>query len=238
MDEVLLFGGGLDSYPAWHRLGHPPALYVDLGHRYAAQERAAVAALAQVSGMEVTISDELRLAAWEAPDAIIPMRNVHLAMVAANRAPIVWCIGVKGDHTLDKSPEAFADISAFITRLSGRAVRVGSPFWAWTKTEIVTWYLAEGLPVDHLMMTFSCSRGDGATSHCGRCSSCLRRWISLVNNGIDGAFDTPPSEWDRVHSYYIPAMREGRYPEHRARELFTALNIAGVTTHRRGGSSR
>lgn len=96
MNEILLFSAGLDSFPAWHYLGQPPALYFDLGHRYAAQERAAIEALTQATGIEVTISDELRLGAWEAEDAIIPMRNVHLAMLAANRAETVWCIGVKG----------------------------------------------------------------------------------------------------------------------------------------------
>jgi 7-cyano-7-deazaguanine synthase len=43
-----------------------------------------------VSGIEVTVSDELRLGVWEADDAIIPMRNVHLAMLAANRPETVW----------------------------------------------------------------------------------------------------------------------------------------------------
>ncbi|MGH3804922.1 MAG: hypothetical protein ACRDTD_33215, partial [Pseudonocardiaceae bacterium] len=140
MSEVLLFSAGLDSFPAWYYLGQPPGLYFDLGHRYAGQERAAIAVLAGRCGIEITISEELRLGAWEANDAIIPLRNAYLAMLAAHRADRVWCIGVKGDHTLDKSPQAFADISAFITRLSGREVRVDSPFWEMTKTQIIAWY--------------------------------------------------------------------------------------------------
>jgi 7-cyano-7-deazaguanine synthase len=230
MNEILLFSAGLDSFPAWHYLGQPPALYFDLGHRYAAQERAAIETLTQATGIEVTISDELRLDAWEAEDAIIPMRNVHLAMLAANRAETVWCIGVKGDHTLDKSRIAFADMSAFLTRMSGHSVWVDSPFWNMTKTEIVAWYLAQGLPVEHLLLTFSCSRTDGRTVHCGRCSSCLRRWISLENNGIDAEFDEPPWTWDRVREFYIPAMRDGRYPDHRAQEFFAALATVGAPT--------
>ena len=27
--QILLFSAGLDSFPAWHRLGKPPALYFD-----------------------------------------------------------------------------------------------------------------------------------------------------------------------------------------------------------------
>jgi 7-cyano-7-deazaguanine synthase len=179
--EVLLFSAGLDSYPAWHYLGRPPGLYFDLGHRYASQERAAVAALSDAAGIEIEISDELRLGAWEAEDAIIPLRNVHLAMLASNRAEMVWCIGVKGDHTLDKSRDAFADMGRFIARFSEKPTRVDSPFWDMTKTDIIAWYLAQGLPVEHLLLTFSCSRTDGSTVHCGRCSSCLRRWSTTAS---------------------------------------------------------
>lgn len=224
MSEVLLFSGGLDSFPAWHFLGRPPALYFDLGHRYAAREKTAITALAAACGIQFDISTELRLGAWEAANAIIPMRNAHLAMLAAARgADTVWCVGVRGDHTLDKSPAAFADMSGFITRLSGRPVRVDSPFWTLTKTEIIAWYLAQGLPVEHLLLTFSCSRDDNQAIHCGRCPSCLRRWISLANNCVDDQFEQPPWTWERLESHYLPAMRAGRYPAHRARELDDAL---------------
>ncbi|GAA3432287.1 7-cyano-7-deazaguanine synthase [Kutzneria kofuensis] len=226
--EVLLFSAGLDSYPAWHYLGRPPGLYFDLGHRYASQERAAVAALSDAAGIEIEISDELRLGAWEAEDAIIPLRNVHLAMHASNRAEMVWCIGVKGDHTLDKSRDAFADMGRFIARFSEKPTRVDSPFWDMTKTDIIAWYLAQGLPVEHLLLTFSCSRTDGSTVHCGRCSSCLRRWTSLVNNGVEAEFEHQPWTWDRVREFYIPAMRGGRYPDHRAHEFFAALATVGA----------
>lgn len=221
--EILLFSAGLDSFPAWYHLGRPPCLYLDLGHRYAAQERAAIAELAEACGMQVEISDELRLGRWEREDAIIPLRNAHLAMLAAQRADTVWCIGVKGDNTLDKSPAAFTGMSRFISGLTGRTVRVGSPFWSMTKTEIVAWYLAQGLPVEYLLLTFSCGRDDGVRTHCGACSSCLRRWTSLVNNDVEAPFDAPPWQWRRVEDHYVPAMASGRYPAHRAEEFFAAL---------------
>lgn len=224
MKEILLFSAGLDSFPAWHYLGQPPSLYFDLGHRYADQERAAITTLAAECGIDVEVSDELRLGAWEESDAIIPMRNAYLAMLAAHRADTVWCVGVKGDKTLDKSPAAFADIAGFASRMSGRTVRVDSPFWQMTKTEIVAWYVAQGLPVEHLLLTYSCGRLDPVPTHCGGCSSCLRRWISLANNGIDAPFDSAPWAWSRVREFYIPAMREGRYPQHRAQEFFAALD--------------
>jgi 7-cyano-7-deazaguanine synthase len=223
MSEVLLLSAGLDSFPAWHYLGRPPALYFDLRHRYAEQERASLAALAARCGIDLTIGTELDLSRREAADAIIPMRNAYLAMLAAEHADTVWCVGVKGDRTHDKSPAAFAQISDFISALAGRQIRVVSPFWEMTKTQIVAWYLDQGLPVADLLLTFSCSRSDGANVHCGRCSSCLRRWISLANNGIEAPFESPPWQWSRVRDYYITAMSDGTYPPERAEEFFAAL---------------
>ncbi|WP_462203264.1 7-carboxy-7-deazaguanine synthase QueE [Frankia sp. CcWB3] len=67
-----------------------------------------------------------------------------------------WAIDLTVSQELDlsragKSPTAFASISDMISALSGRPVRVGSPFWQLTKTEIVAWYLAEGLPAADLL---------------------------------------------------------------------------------------
>jgi 7-cyano-7-deazaguanine synthase in queuosine biosynthesis len=228
MTDILLLSAGLDSFPAWYYLGRPPALYVDLGHRYRDQERQALAELAERCGIDVEISQELTLGAWEREDAIIPFRNAHLAMLAAQRGDTVWCVGVRGDHTLDKNPQAFADMSAFLSRLAGRPVTVDSPFWEMTKTDIVAWYLSQGLPADALLLTFSCSRSDGARRHCGQCSSCLRRWISLVNNDIEAPFDSPPWQWERVGSFYLAAMTDGTYPEHRAEEFWAALTRVGI----------
>ncbi|WP_051102660.1 7-cyano-7-deazaguanine synthase [Parafrankia elaeagni] len=227
MSDVLLFSAGLDSFPAWHYLDKPPALYFDLGHRYRDQERAAITALVDRCGVEVSVSRELDLSRWEADDAIIPLRNVYLAMLAANRAERIWCVGVKGDATADKSPQAFRRISQMITDLSGRPVWLDSPFWQMTKTEIVAWYLGQGLPAGDLLLTFSCSRTDSLAVHCGQCSSCLRRWISLVNNGVDAPFETDPWTWARVADYYVSAMRDGTYPDHRAEEFFAALDAVG-----------
>jgi 7-cyano-7-deazaguanine synthase len=112
MSEILLFSAGLDSFPAWHRLGKPPALYFDIRHHFRDQELASVEALATRHQMDLTISDELDLSAWDTPQGdLIPFRNVLLAMLAALRADVIWCVGVKGDHTADKSPEAFARMS-------------------------------------------------------------------------------------------------------------------------------
>lgn len=227
--EILLYSAGLDSFPAWHYLGKPEALFFDIGHRYCNHEYRAIEALRRRWGIKLTTSRELDLSAWEQPDGIIPLRNVYFAMLASHHADAIWCIGVKGDHTVDKSPEAFAQMSEFISTYAGRQVRVDSPFWDMTKTEIVRWYLDQRLPAKDLLDTFSCLNPGTSRLHCGQCGACLRRWISLANNGITEAkFQTNPWEWDRVESYYMTAMRDGTYPDHRAEEFFAALSTVGI----------
>lgn len=226
--EILLYSAGLDSFPAWHYLGKPPALYFDVGHRYRDHEYRAIDTLRRRCGIRLSVSRQLDLSQWEEPDGIIPLRNIYFAMLASHRADTIWCIGVKGDHTADKNPQAFTRMSAFISEYAGREIRVDSPFWDMTKTEIVRWYLSQPLPVQDLLDTFSCLNPGSSELHCGQCGACLRRWISLVNNGIDAKFATNPWEWERVKSFYLTAMRDGTYPEHRAEEFFAALSTVGL----------
>ncbi|SCL13111.1 7-cyano-7-deazaguanine synthase (queuosine biosynthesis) [Micromonospora nigra] len=229
MSEILLFSAGLDSFPAWHYLGKPRTLYFDSGHYGRQQEIDTVQALAAAHGMDLEISNELDLSRWATPQGdLIPFRNVLFAMLAAFRAEVIWCVGVKGDHTADKSPEAFARMSEMLSTFVDRPIRVDSPFWNMTKSDIVAWYLKSGLPVNHLLQTFSCATPGSAFTHCGRCPSCLRRWIALTNNDITGHFAAPPWTWDRIRTYYVPAMASGGYPPHRVEEFHRAMATVGA----------
>src|SRR5690606_9910286 len=89
---VLLFSAGLDSFPAWHYLGRPPVFYADIRHRYRDAELTAIHALRDRCGMDVTISTELDLSAWQRDDVIIPLRNLYLAMLASRHADTIWCV--------------------------------------------------------------------------------------------------------------------------------------------------
>lgn len=228
---ILLYSAGLDSHPAWYALGRPPALHLDIRHHFRDQELACVRDLADRAGIDLEISSELDLSRYDNDQAdIIPLRNMYFAMLAAQRgADVIWCVGVKGDHTRDKSPEAFAAMGEFLSRFADRPIRVDSPFWDKTKSEIVAWYLAERHPVDELLATFSCLTPGTSFEHCGRCPSCLRRWIALANNGLDGSFAAPPWRWERVESYYLAAMRDGIYPPDRVAEFAAAMATVGVT---------
>jgi 7-cyano-7-deazaguanine synthase in queuosine biosynthesis len=227
--EILLYSAGLDSLIAWHYLGKPQALHFDIGDRNRNQEYRAIDNLARRCGITLAVSRELDLAQWETPDGVIPLRHMHLIMLACHRADTIWCTGVKDEHAADKNPEAFAYFSAVVSEFAGREIRVDSPFWGMTKTEVVRWYIDQSLPVKDLLDTYSCATSNGSILHCGQCEGCLRRWVALTNNGIEARFAANPWEWERVRNSFLPATSaDACLRERRDEELVTALASVGV----------
>ncbi|GAA1029151.1 MULTISPECIES: 7-cyano-7-deazaguanine synthase [Amycolatopsis] len=196
--EILLCGGGIDSFVAWHYLGRPQALYFDLGDRNRDQEYRALDTLARRHGIRLAVSRELDLGSWELQDGVIPLRQLHLVALACHRADTVWCVAVKRNRGADKSSVTFERLSELISQAVGRQVRVDSPFRDMTKTEVVRWYVDQSLPVDDLICTHSCMKPKNTLLHCGRCVGCVRRWVALANNGIEAPFAEDPWRWEQV----------------------------------------
>ncbi len=96
MSEILLFSAGLDSFPAWHRLGKPPALYFDIRHHFRDQELASVQALATRHQMDLTISGELDLSAWDTPQGDTrtgrPANAASIALIRANASGLLSAV--------------------------------------------------------------------------------------------------------------------------------------------------
>lgn len=227
--EILLYAGGLDCFVAWHYLGKPQAVHFDLGDRNRDHEYRAIDTLARRCGIRLSVSRELDLGQWEGSGGLIPLRHMHLAMLACHRADTIWCIGVKGDHAADRNPEAFAYISAVVSEFVGREIRVASPFWDMTKTEVVRWYIDQSLPVEYLHDTYSCRTANGSILHCGRCEGCLHRWVALANNNIEAEFAANPWQWERMQDSYRPAASaDARLRERRDDDLMLALASVGV----------
>lgn len=206
--EILLCGGGIDSFVAWHYLGKPPALYFDLGDRNRDQEYRALDTLARRHGIRLVVSRELDLGSWELQDGVIPFRQLHLAVLACHRADTVWCVALKGNRGTDKSSPAFERLSKLVSEVAGRDIRIDSPFRDMTKTEVVRWYVDQSLPVDALTSTYSCMTPRGTWLHCGRCLGCVRRWVALANNGIEAKFTENPWQWEQVRE--IDGRQDGQ----------------------------
>lgn len=226
MKELLLFSGGMDSYIAWHYLGKPQCLYVDLGHRYAVKERLSLFELRKHdSEMNFIIDTRLKLGDMEQDDAYIPMRNSFLLHVAALYEPDkIWLVAQKGEMSIpDRSPEFFHNMSALLSMLNGRNIEVDTPFKDMTKVDMVAWYQNRGLPINKLLATSSCYHGN----NCGKCAACFRRFIALELNGISEKYLVDP--WTTpLAKEYLDRAYSGHYEEDRAEEIIAVLQKYGV----------
>ena len=221
---ILLFSGGLDSYIAWEYLDRPKTLYVALGHRYQDLELESVKSLVP----DTIIDDRLRLGDLEEEDAHIPLRNAFLALVGSLYDDEVALVVQKGEMDIpDRSPKFFYRMTQLLSTLKApRGVRFFTPFWNWTKTQMVKWYLEAGHDPAKLLATRSCYTRTASGKPCGRCSACFRRWVALVNNDLHEDYEHDILSWEGV-TRYVERMKAGEYDPVRAEETFAALRRAG-----------
>lgn len=216
--RILLYSGGLDSLIAWYYLDKPKALYVDLSHRYAFKELDCLSKLPIPYGVINT-----NWGTFELPSAHIPARNLILGLyAAAEGGDIIYLVAQKGEQTVpDRTPTFFAETSKILSFHFEREIVFSNPFPHMTKTEMVRWYLDYDLPVDDLLKSVSCySEQDG---HCGKCSSCFRKFVSLTVNGIEcrQIYSNDIVEWGRQHY----ANKLEQYPEYRQEDIRKVLGL-------------
>lgn len=199
---VLNFSGGLDStagllYALDKKIEVLP-LWVDFGQRNNAAEHQAVKKIANKLKIKPLIlkinlkKDILR--GWKDWDFIIPGRNFLFLSLAnsilkfsqASKKYIYLCahkdeMGFRKNK--DKSQYFFNKASYFFSIESNKSVKAGSPFSAYSKSEVIAywrknWEKKYGIsPFD----TITCYYGGG----CGKCDACLKRAICLLAGGYD-----------------------------------------------------
>ena len=182
---ILLYSGGVDSYVAWEACLRPETLYVNLGHKYWKKEVKAV-----IDTIPSTkIIDCKSIGKYEKDDAEIPARNLLLATLAAMEGADRIILVVQKDEMSipDRTKDFFLNTSVLLSRLMGREITLMTPFEFMDKTEMISWYVDQGLPMRPLLDTVGCY--DAAEGHCGNCSACLRRYIAFMNNGIDPGYE-------------------------------------------------
>jgi 7-cyano-7-deazaguanine synthase len=179
-EKILLFGGGIDSYVAYHYLKKPQTVYFNLGHKYAQKERIKVQQL-----IPTTIIDRsIYLGDIEQKDSHILYRNLFLVLLAsAKYSDNIYLCGVKDDRVEDNNKDFYARASELMSLLSGRKITVSSPFIDMTKDEVVKLYLKHYGTTDDLLATYSCF-SEIEMNYCGKCPACFRKWIVLRNNGL------------------------------------------------------
>lgn len=231
MTTVLLYSGGLDSYCAAVTLQPDVLLAVDTGTHYGTAE---LAAMQTPPGMEdrLTVAEFRDLAQWERPDdLILPARNAHLVLLAANYGDTIYLGATAGDRVTDKN-QGFADrMNNLLAHLyqpqwwlpEGRDVRVELPLKDLSKREIVAQALSHGATRDELVTrTFSCYHPTPTGHPCAACKPCIRRYIALLVNGC-----TPDVDCSASLADYVLAIQEGRWDRGatEAHDVMTAHNI-------------
>lgn len=236
-NKILCFSGGLDSVIAWWALDKPICVYFKLGHKYEEKELNCIKNLQDKFGMKIIISDALKLGEFEGGEnAYIPNRNLHFAAVASNYAPNVFIIGVKGDRVGDKNPQAYEGISAvlnLIKKPNTPTIKVDSPFWKMTKTDIIRWLVNEigKKKASEVYKTSVSCYDDKTLGQCGRCKSCFRKFISMTYAGINC---TDWFESDILNNPYISqyveemSKEDSPYDERRIKETREVLKKFGL----------
>lgn len=214
--QVLLFSAGLDSFIIWHLLDRPRAVYYPTGAANEAQELARISSIIDAldyNERTIGLGVDLGLGDYEKPDGFVPFRNLSLIMRAALDYPgydIV--IGQVAEWQVDKNASFYRLVSRLIRQHARGTGRVVAPFAGWTKSRLVGEYLRRGhSAADLVRLTYSCLAG-GAVG-CGRCSSCLNRWVAFTNNGIHGE----PLEAEPTWAAWLANARAQRRLFHPAR---------------------
>lgn len=206
MASILCFSGGLDSLAAYYYLGCPDTVYFDYGG-YCDKELTAVRRLVP----ETIIDRSLDLFKDSiGPNAFIPYRNLLFALRAAKYGNTVIIAGIKDDMVSDKSPHAFQVMTDAMKHLDVRPVSVYSPFWEFTKEDIVEYLLSLPNGKDMIMQSTSCYHP--TENFCGSCPSCFRKACALKAFGIELNF----TNVNRVREY-LKRAKAGKYiPERNA----------------------
>jgi 7-cyano-7-deazaguanine synthase len=213
---VLLASGGIDSFVAYHYLGKPQTIYFDICGRYSHLEYCTCKLLFP----GIIVDHSLELGPIEQDNAHVPFRNLFFAMMAAARySDTVHIAGIKDDKMTDKNMEFFDEISALLSRLEDRSIRIISPFWGMTKSDIVRWYLSHGGTKEELLKTVSCYSGE---HYCGKCASCFRKWVALWSCGIKLEFTN-----EKMMAMYRERCKLGDYNPERNRETLEVLDAYG-----------
>lgn len=183
-EPALLFSGGLDSVCALHLLPGVRPVYVRIGHRYETPELDHASALV---GDALQVLAGPAIGSLEESDGHIRHRNAALVITAAAHGYRVIYLGaLRGEASPDKSGRFMRHLTQLLTTSEAEPHIVEAPFAALTKTGLLDLALRTGLDPARVLASRSCY-GAGQ-SPCGECQACFRRWVALVNNGMDPGY--------------------------------------------------
>lgn len=234
--SVLLFSAGMDSL-MMAKLLHPGMLLnIEAESSYSEMEKISMENL-QGHGYVpaiTTLHGALNLKCFERDDLIVPNRNAHLVMLAANYGETIYIGAVSGDRSTDKDHKFCRLMENLLNHMNQeqhwtneRKFKVLIPFKNKTKTQLVKEYLAAGGSKNALLESYSCYKG--ANRPCGICKPCFRKWVALTNNKVEIPIDyfaqmPYNASWLKE---LLPLVVMGRYRGAEDRDWISALRRAG-----------
>lgn len=219
MKRVLLFSSGMDSLIIKEllQIKDSECLFVDMGTDENKVERI----LIEKKYPDVRIYT-LPLQPLSLSNYIIPYRNNILTLIAANCGNNIIFGFTLGDTTKDKDYVFKAQMEAVLNYFALDKDKVSipgpfainMPFKMCTKTELVSEYLKRGFNIDNLFSSSSCYAG--SEKPCGRCRSCLRKYVAFENNDIKKSeyWETEPTK-DMLLSF----LKESIYKKRNYKEI-------------------
>ena len=210
MKQLLLYSGGMDSIMSAYKHSDAHLIYVDYKGKYCKKEAKYIQEAASTIGRSVTVIDKrLNLAGLESGEgAFLPNRNAFLILTAINcyanlefapeeHVQIILNATASGIHP-DKDEEFAERLVGLLNHMNrggkdspSREYSISLASRHLTKPESVAEYIANGGPVEGLLKSVSCY--DKRHRQCGKCRSCVRKYISLLLNNIECDF-TPPKK--------------------------------------------
>lgn len=217
MKKVLLYSGGMDSW-LMSKLWKPDIkLYVDMKTRYSENELARIRKEPDVQVVEFPLGQ------WERKDAIIPLRNLYLAMVACNvtgSEDVEILIGATaGDRVLDKSPEFVNKATDLLSYLytpqhwipEGKKVKVCIDYKQYTKTDLLKMFKKQGGDLEEAFTrSFSCYNPvDG--HECWHCKPCFRKFTAFSEAGYEFSDEVARTVCSYIKTDILPDIEAGTY---------------------------
>ena len=233
MKKVLLYSGGMDSW-LMSKLWNPDIkLYVNMHTRYSENEMKKI----KESESDVTFVD-LPLGQWERDDAIVPLRNLYLCMVACNvtgSEDVKILIGATaGDRVLDKSYEFVDKANGLLNYLytpqhwipEGKNVNICIGYKSWTKSDLLQEYKKQGGDLKEAFThSFSCY--DPVDGHeCWHCKPCFRKFVAFASVGYEFPEDVARTCCKYIEREILPDIEAGTYGrgEKEENDILNVLN--------------
>ena len=231
-DKILLVSGGMDSFLLAHEpeLKDAKLLFVHLGQSYVTKELKAARLLANQLKTELKCVTTNTIAEFEHSSGIIPFRNAELILCAAQFASNIYFGVIEDEINSDKSEE-FVSAMESVLNIShkkqywteGKSFKIHTPFRHLSKTDLVKRYLTNGNSLGKLLESVSCY--DAGDKHCGKCSSCFKRWVALTNaleTDMGDQFVQSPYWHNQVHLF---DLKHKGYSDKRITEIKNAMSF-------------